>query len=451
MSQDNPPQGGQPAAGGGQPGYGQQPPGQGQQPPRYGQQPPPGYGQQPPPGYGQQPPPGYGQQPPPGYGQQYPQPPYPASGQPGQQYLPPSGYQPGYPPGAPPAKPKGRMAPILIGAGLGLVVLSLIAWFMFLRPGTMPTTTGTPGGGATTSATGGTAPTGSATAGATTAAPTAALASDAVQGYLDALMAGSAATALSYAAAVPGDASFLTDDVLASINASAPINSVVVTPSAPDATSVQASYRIGDEPVEASFEVVRTDQGFRLQSVVGEVSLAGARSPGVPLKLAGQEVFSDTVWLFPGRYRASTGMKFLGYSGANLLVAAPGTVTEASGMQPVITKAGKIALVKAAKAKFSRCLKIDSLSPKTCAFGVRMPAGVKVRTSTITWKKQSGANFDGIKPTLLAADMSMAEASVKARVRFDATATDGSRWYGYGEIHGLRAVMSGSDVKVTFY
>lgn len=87
-------------------------------------------------------------------------------------------------------------------------------------------------------------------------APAATQASDAVRGYLEALSKGDSASALALMADAPADTSLMSDAVLAESNKLAPLTDINV----PDTTDefayrVDASYKLGDSPVNESFNV----------------------------------------------------------------------------------------------------------------------------------------------------------------------------------------------------
>lgn len=402
-----------------------QPPGAGwgAQPP-YGQaQPPYGQGwQQPAQGWAQQPPP-----PPPGYAG--PQGPY--------------GGQPGWgapPPGQPPS---GRSNKVVLGAVGGVLGLALIGGGVWAfqnnsgsaTPSVQPTAVSTPGPGQPTPSTLPSVP--------------AAKASDAVVTYLRALGAGDALTALALAARSPsGDTTFLTNGVLAKATAGKIADIAVPEVSDPNATQVSASYTLAGKPVSASFEVTRSGDQFRLTQVAAMVDLSRLQQSLVPVSLAGVPAKNSVVQLFPGVYPVTATNKNFSFGSAKVTV--DGLDDQTAGSATVsISSAGKSAILKAVKAKYSWCLKQNSLKPSGCAIWFRQPSGVKFRTSTISYRTTSGAKWSSAKLKLVG--NGIVEGVAKTKVRFDVRATNGRRWYGTAPITGFRALISSSKVTVSFY
>ena len=398
-------------------GWGAQPP-YGQAQPSYGQ----GW-QQPAQGWAQQPPP-----PPPGYG---PGPQGPYGGQPGWGAPPPS--QP----------PSGRSNKVVLGAVGGVLGLALIGGGVWAfqnnsgsaTPSVQPTAVSTPGPGQPTPSTLPSVP--------------AAKASDAVVTYLRALGAGDALTALALAARSPsGDTTFLTNGVLAKATAGKIADIAVPEVSDPNATQVSASYTLAGKPVSASFEVTRSGDQFRLTQVAAMVDLSRLQQSLVPVSLAGVPAKNSVVQLFPGVYPVTATNKNFSFGSAKVTV--DGLDDQTAGSATVwISSAGKSAILKAVKAKYSWCLKQNSLKPSGCAIWFRQPSGVKFRTSTISYRTTSGAKWSSAKLKLVG--NGIVEGVAKTKVRFDVRATNGRRWYGTAPITGFRALISSSKVTVSFY
>ncbi|MFZ1412266.1 MAG: hypothetical protein WAS07_12465, partial [Micropruina sp.] len=362
---------------------------------------------------------------------QYPQAPWQPVGPP-TGHLPPGAYPPG--PGAPvPPKKGGSRTLIWIGAGVVLlIVLGLVFGSGLLNriaPASNPVRT--------------------TSSGATVTPPgPAGLASDTVRGYLEALALGNAEQALEHAAERPSDSTFLTAEVLAATNAAAPITAVDVTPSLPGAAGpVTASFMVGSTSVTAAFRVTKVDGVFKLVEVAQEVDLSRVAFDSLPLRLAGVAVTSPTLYLFPGFYPATTSTSYATY-GKGLLIR-PQLDASASALKPSVTSAGIKAVRAAAKKKLSACLKVNSLAPKGCRFGIRIPSSTTIRKSTISWKVISGS-FDKIKPRMVSGDPALITATFSIRLRFDGRDTVGRSWFGYANLHTLSTDISRSTLQVTF-
>lgn len=391
----------------GQPGYGQNPAGgAGQDAPNYGgpQQPgqQPSYG--PPgsqpsagrPGYGQQPasqPSPYGapgQQPggqPSPYGAPGLQPSYGQPGQPsgtGTGYVTPGrqpGYgQPGYGPSGPtgPAGPNGpgggrSKLPFLLGGGGLVLLIVIVVIIVAVVHGNNTADQGDvapqkdPSGSSNSS---------------TKAQPE--NASDAVQGYLNALAAGDATKALSYLSQQPSDTSLMTDDTLKASLKSAPLTGITV-PKVTDkyAYEVDASYKLGDRPVNAKFEIDDSSGHYLVDEGYAQIDL-GDVANGLPLTINGTKVSADKVYLFPGSYQLATTANYitLGKS-ANFLVQQPNDYPDIEP-KPELTSEGQKIFKQKVTAAIQTCMKSTK---RSAGCGLNMPAktmdGYTVKDGTI--------------------------------------------------------------------
>ena len=423
----------------GQPPFGQ-PPGQ----PPYG--PPPGqppYGERPQPGFT---PPNYGGQQPPG---SYPPPP----GYPNQPGYPPQPGQPGPGGGTPPPKKGSGRVFLVVGAiVVALVIIGVGAAFLVNRTSTAndpidpvdPTSTGGPGGSAP--------PTG----GTSAPPPVSTQADQAVKSYLEALAAGNATAALSLGKEQPNDKSFLTDAVLAESNKRAPITDIKVSP--PDSeydSSIDASYKMGDQQVNESFTVQKQGDVYRLYDVTQEVNLEGIRSRTLPMQINGVGVTADRVDLFPGSYLLATGNDYIAYGGGPMVITSPNDFPSAYDHRPAITEAGTKAVVAAAKAKLAACAKEAKFKPSGCPFlNIRENPGQNIRESSVK-RKIDGDAFDNAKPRPDYQDPSVAEFSVTVRWSATASGTQNGRSARFevssaSDFTTVRARMTNDPIKVVF-
>jgi hypothetical protein len=401
MSSDNP-YGAQWDEGGAQPPMPGQGPnaGPGSQPSPYGypQQPGAPYPDQPAADYPQQPASGYTQQPAAGYAQQ------PRAGGPSdtsgytfgpfapnqQQTGWSTGPQPGPyggPPrryGAParqaPQQPKGSGlkggAKILIIIGAAVLAVILIAVLAVVL-----TTRGAPSANPQP---------GASTAGQQTNLPSTApqktpRPSDAVAAYLQALAAGDAAAALSYAADPAPTGPLLTNAALAESQQRTPVTGIDV-PVVEDqnAKSVSATYTLGSSDVSESFDVVKVGSTWKLSRAVKDLDLSFIVDGPVPLKINGVKITQQSVAVLPGSYVFSTGLPFVSYGSKNVvLVKSPFAEANTYNIQSQLTNAGKKAAVSAAKKRYNKCLKAHSLTPKDCP--QKFHSKYRYAKSTITW------------------------------------------------------------------
>ena len=94
--------------------------------------------------------------------------------------------------------------------------------------------------------------------------------------------------ALALAKDQPTDRSFLTDAVLAESNKRAPITEISVSP--PDNeydSSIEASYKMGDQQVNETFTVQKSGENYLLYEVSQDVNLESIRSRTLPLQING--------------------------------------------------------------------------------------------------------------------------------------------------------------------
>ena len=152
--------------------------------------------------------------------------------------------------------------------------------------------------------------------------PANATANDAVRGFLEALIAGDATTALSYAATAPADLRMLTDDVLAESLASNPMGDVQVLEGTGSRNheSVPVLYRVRDRQVRATFDAVRLGDTWLLQSVSTRAHLGRINARALGLELNQVALPTDTPELFIGTYTLTTSDYRLAITGSTFFV-----------------------------------------------------------------------------------------------------------------------------------
>ena len=353
------------------------------------------------------PPPPYGyppqqQPPPPGSGYAFGpfagQPGGPQGGPPGQ---PPYGnapgpYGPGQPPTEPPPKRRGKVL-IIVGALVLALIVGAIAVALLNRDdpvATQPPATASqdPSGAATT-------------APPTSAPPPAAKASDAVVGYLEALAAGSASAALSYAVDPVAAGPLLTDQVLAQSRARAPLSGIEVPPVDDEqATTVTAAYTLGKTAVNTVFDVVKVGDEWKLVEVVKRVDVGLSRAKSVPMVVNGVKVSGNTVNVLPGSYAFSTGLSTLSYGTKSVvLVKGPTDYVDTYSLKVQLSKAGKKAAVAATKKSYAKCLKSDDAKPKGCP-NRWTNATQKYDKNSVTWKQRGKNPFRRVTVTYFGGD-----------------------------------------------
>jgi hypothetical protein len=217
--------------------------------------------------------------------------------------------------------------------------------------------------------------------------------SDAVAGYLNALAAGDATAALSYAADPAPTGRLLTNEVLAQSRDRAPLTGIEV-PVVDDqnAKSVSARYTLGSSPVSESFDVVKVADSWKISRAVKDLDISFIVDGSVPVKINGVKVTEESVAVLPGSYAFTTGLPYVGYGSKNVvLVKSPYGDTDTYMIQSKLTKSGKKAAISATKKSFNKCLKQHSLTPKNCPQKFR--SKYKYRKGSITWRQAGNDPF----------------------------------------------------------
>ena len=217
--------------------------------------------------------------------------------------------------------------------------------------------------------------------------------SDAVTAYLQALSAGDAVTALSYAADPAPTGRLLTNEVLADSRERAPLTDIQV-PVVEDqgAKSVSATYTLGNSDVSESFDVVKVGDSWKLSRAVKDLDLGFIVDGSVPVKINGVKVTESSIAVLPGSYAFTTGLPYVGYGSKNVvLVRSPYVEADTYRIQSQLTKSGKKAVVSATKKSYNKCLDAHSLNPKNCP--MNFDSKYKYDKSTITWQQSGGDPF----------------------------------------------------------
>jgi hypothetical protein len=289
---------------------------------------------------------------------------------------------------APPPKGKGKILIIIGAAALAVILMAVLAVVVATRggPGANPSgNTSTQGQQAKPSQ---------------SAAPQhAPRPSDAVAGYLQALAEGDAAAALSFAADPAPTGPLLTDEVLVESGERAALTEIQV-PVVEDqnATSVSATYTLGNSAVSESFDVVKVGDTWRLSRAVKDLDLSFIVTGPVPVKINGVNVDQESVAVLPGSYAFTTGLPYVGYGSKNVvLVKSPYVGADTYRIQSQLTKAGKKAVISATKKSYNTCLDAHSLSPKNCP--MNFDTKYSWNKSTIAWRQAGNDPFEKAKVT----------------------------------------------------
>ena len=162
-------------------------------------------------------------------------------------------------------------------------------------------------------------------------------------GYLQALAAGDAVAALSFAADPAPTGPLLTNEVLAGSGKRAALTEIQV-PVVEDqnATSVSATYTLGNSAVSESFDVVKVADTWKLSRAVKDLDISFIVGGSVPVKINGVDVDQDSVAVLPGSYAFTTGLPYVGYGSKNVvLVKSPYVEADTYRIQSQLTKSGE--------------------------------------------------------------------------------------------------------------
>jgi hypothetical protein len=267
--------------------------------------------------------------------------------------------------------------------------------------------------------------------------------SDAVSAYLQALAAGDAVTALSYASGPAPRGPLLRDEVLAESLNRAPLTEIQV-PVVEDqkATSVSATYTLGNSDVSESFDVVKVADAWKLSRAVKDLDLGFIVGGPVPVKINGVKVDEDSVAVLPGSYAFTSGLPYVGYGSKNVvLVKSPYVEADTYRVQSQLTKAGKKAVISATKKSYNTCLDAHSLSPKNCP--MNFETKYSYNKSTITWRQAGNDPFEKAKVTFSG---TQARIEIPLNLRLTGSCTDQGR---SGICSGKLTGTSAAVVKVT--
>jgi hypothetical protein len=217
--------------------------------------------------------------------------------------------------------------------------------------------------------------------------------SDAVMGYLQALAAGDAVAALSFAADPAPSGPLLTNKVLAKSGERADLTEIQV-PVVEDqnATSVSATYSLGNSAVSESFDVVKVADTWKLSRAVKDLDISFIVGGSVPVKINGVSVDQDSVAVLPGSYAFTTGLPYVGYGSKNVvLVKSPYVEADTYRIESQLTKSGQKAVISATRKSYNKCLDANSLNPTNCP--IKLDSKYSYKKSTITWRQNGSDPF----------------------------------------------------------
>lgn len=282
--------------------------------------------------------------------------------------------------------------------------------------------------------------------------PTAASGPDrAVKGYLEALAANDAVTALSWASSVPSDTSLLTSAVLRESSARAQLTAITIGEPTLDGESatVPASYHLGERQVETRFEVQHGTGGWRLVRITSALDLADL-DPGTGLEVNGIKPATGQVQVFPGSYQIATVDGRFAVARDTVLALSPNETPRIHQVRLELSKQGLAAVRKAAKKKLTWCLEQRAVEPKGCGFRIALGPGLKPRLSTLSVTLLSGS-VSRLTVRLSLADPLLASGRTDLRLRVRVASTDGRLWQATQTLRSVAVDLSDAKkIEVAF-
>lgn len=250
-----------------------------------------------------------------------------------------------------------------------------------------------------------------------------------VRQYLDALAKGDTDTALSLGQTDgAGSARLITKQAYAASLKSAPITAVNVPQAPENTTEIPATYKLGDETINATFRVAKQDNGsWLLARSTATFRPVGTGVDHVPLLINGVSTnWENPVELLPGRYQMSTGLTHIAYPGSDTLTVPHLNYPETSDHQitPTLTARGKQAFVEAAQRSLEVCLSRRELSPANCPMSMEnVPDLVP---GSPQWSIEQNP-IPSANPALNASDQSKASVTVSLNLRLKTAYKGGGR------------------------
>jgi len=282
---------------------------------------------------------------------------------------------------------------------------------------------------------------------------------EAVQEYLDALVAGDATTALRYSESQPGDDStFTTDDFLTASMKANPITDVDVPDGQPASSpaTIQATYTLNGQNIQAHFTVRKYGRLWRLDSAFLPLNVTELLQKGVPIEVNGVPVdpLSSKISLFPGVYTFSTSDVMLDLTQPDFTIEYPENPT-IFRVGFTLSDDGISKIQQAAVSQLDACLSTKELLPDGCGFGFSGVSEGEIDPETITWTLPEDApDMSTITPALDANSVTVALATIDIHVSFVGMTTDKQHLYSSDDsgFNTVRADFSDPDnIDITFH
>ena len=360
--------------------------------------------------------------PPPGAGQPGPGPGQPYAGAASQQYAIPGAASTGP---TPKKKGKGPLVGLVAGAVVLVLVVGAVATYLL-------TNRATPAG---------------------TEPDTATTSVSALQGYLNALAAGDADKAKLYGVDAPASSPFLTNDFLKAAVTKNPITEIHVTEATDAGTSqyLSASYKLGGDPMQGSYQLTKVAKTWRLKTIITTVDRpSNWGTLGVTVN--GTPASASQLSFFPGMYELGTGTSLTSFLQPMFTVGMPGgSIAGFATAESTLTDAGKKLMITKSQDWLTQCLPLQDLNPKDCGMSTPLPDGGTVAPGSIKRTVDaSNTPFAASIPLLSMDDPTKVTLSSAVVVTVTAADTAGNTYSGTTTVTRAVGTITGENLTVVF-
>ena len=275
----------------------------------------------------------------------------------------------------------------------------------------------------------------------------------ALQGYLEALAAGDAEKAKLYAVDAPASSPFLTNDFLKAAVTKNPITEIHVTAATDSGTSqyLSASYTLGGDPVQASYQLTKVAKIWKLKAIVTTVDRPSSWGT-LGVTVNGTTASASQLSFFPGRYELGTGTSLLSFMQPTFSVNMPSDrIAGFSSVVPTLTDAGKKLMVTKSQDWLTQCLPLQDLNPKDCGMNTPLPDGAALAPGSVKRTVDASKTPFGDGLPLLSND-DPTKVMLSSAVVVTVTAADaaGNTYSGTTTVTSAVGTIAGENLTVVF-
>ena len=285
-----------------------------------------------------------------------------------------------------------------------------------------------------------------------------------VREYLQAIASGDADTARNLLIpTLPGVGAlkasvmtYLTNEVLAASLALDPISNIVVTApqnTGSDATSIQASYDIGSQHIDTTYDVSLIGDSYQVDGVVS-LNLNSAAGERLALTLNGVPLgIKDLglVILFPGTYQLGTTNPLVAINPDTFVVTGPSDPRPSFSPEYTLSDKAPALLAAAVKRTFDGCLAEKALMT-SCGWGrVGLTGNAIPNESTVKWTVISGSSDFSKTEFVITGAPTMASGKISVKLRTPCKDQRGLTWHATSTLTQVNVEFSDpNDIQVDF-